>query len=183
MARKKSNKPSFYAVATGRGGPQIFETWAEAEAAVKGVPHALHKRFDTRADAQTFIRQHGSHTIRDSFSRAETESNSSNSGTSQSTTATATAPAPTTTATSAATVPPQQNAHVPPARSQSTAPLAGSRPSIQHNTSTSKAAPTQSSNSNSNSSSRESHVTMYFDGGARGNPGIAGAGMIESYSK
>ncbi len=49
---------SFYAVAKGRNGPQIFRQWNEAKRDVIGCHGAKFKKFDNHEDAQSFIDEH-----------------------------------------------------------------------------------------------------------------------------
>ncbi|DBA05321.1 TPA: hypothetical protein N0F65_007483, partial [Lagenidium giganteum] len=51
-------KPGFYAVAIGRT-PGIYDTWAAAEAEVKGYTGARYKKFSAKPDADAFMLQHG----------------------------------------------------------------------------------------------------------------------------
>ncbi|RAL15895.1 RNase H1/viroplasmin domain-containing protein [Aspergillus homomorphus CBS 101889] len=53
--RPQPHSGRFYAVAFGRR-PGVYLSWKDAEPQVKDYPHACHKRFATRAQAQAFIR-------------------------------------------------------------------------------------------------------------------------------
>lgn len=53
MAKKKK----WYAVAVGRI-PGIYETWNECSAQVSFFPHAKHKSFPTRQEAETYLKLH-----------------------------------------------------------------------------------------------------------------------------
>lgn len=46
---------SFYAVAQGRYGPAIYNTWDEGKAAVHGFPGCIFKKFGSREQAEAFI--------------------------------------------------------------------------------------------------------------------------------
>ena len=48
-------KKHFYAVKVGRDGPAIYGTWAECEAKVKGFSKPIFKGFETRAEAEAYI--------------------------------------------------------------------------------------------------------------------------------
>jgi len=45
----------FYAVKNGNGGPAVYTTWAETEAAVKGFPNCCHKKFASREETEEWI--------------------------------------------------------------------------------------------------------------------------------
>lgn len=49
----KRPREAYYAVQQGRE-VGVYSSWAEAEARVKGFPGAVHKRFDSEADARAF---------------------------------------------------------------------------------------------------------------------------------
>ncbi|KAF9023412.1 hypothetical protein BDZ89DRAFT_166822 [Hymenopellis radicata] len=48
-------KVKFFAVAVGREGPKIYDTWTECEKNVKRYPGAKHKSFPTRREAQEWL--------------------------------------------------------------------------------------------------------------------------------
>lgn len=50
----KKSKAAFYAVACGRK-TGVYETWAETEQQVKGFTGAVHKKFDSRDSAESFV--------------------------------------------------------------------------------------------------------------------------------
>jgi Caulimovirus viroplasmin/GRF zinc finger len=47
--------PAYYAVQVGRT-PGVYTTWSEAELQVRGYPGAVHKKFPTRIEAETFVK-------------------------------------------------------------------------------------------------------------------------------
>lgn len=53
----RSNKQKFYAVRTGRHGPNIYTSWNETKAAVDGFPNARHRSFDTKQAAEEWLNQ------------------------------------------------------------------------------------------------------------------------------
>lgn len=55
-------KGAFYAVALGRS-PGIYESWAQAEAQVKGFAGARYKKFPTQAEAQAFVASNSINTV------------------------------------------------------------------------------------------------------------------------
>ena len=60
-----AGKRKHYAVARGRSGPAIYNTWDECSAQVTGFRGAIYKSFKTRAEAQDFlVKEVGSGTAR-----------------------------------------------------------------------------------------------------------------------
>ena len=49
----------YYAVAVGRQ-PGVYETWGKAKAQVEGYPGARYKKFDSRSEANAFVKGNGS---------------------------------------------------------------------------------------------------------------------------
>ena len=49
----------YYAVKNGKSGDNIYQSWAECEAQVKGAPGVVFKGFATRAEAEAFLRRAG----------------------------------------------------------------------------------------------------------------------------
>ena len=54
-----AGKRKHYAVARGRSGPAIYNTWDECSAQVTGFRGAIYKSFKTRAEAQDFLVKEG----------------------------------------------------------------------------------------------------------------------------
>ena len=52
----------YYAVKNGKSGDNIYQSWAECEAQVKGAPGVLFKGFATRAEAEAFLQRAGEST-------------------------------------------------------------------------------------------------------------------------
>lgn len=52
-------KPAFYAVAIGKE-TGVFNTWAEAKARIDGYPGARYKKFDSKSQAEAFVKGNGS---------------------------------------------------------------------------------------------------------------------------
>lgn len=48
--------PKFYAVRSGRGGPNIYTTWKETEEQVRGFKNARHKSFPTERQAREWLK-------------------------------------------------------------------------------------------------------------------------------
>lgn len=57
--KQKQTQESFYAVARGRV-TGVFSTWAECQKQVKGFNGAVFKKFDSRKDADNFVKGNGS---------------------------------------------------------------------------------------------------------------------------
>ena len=142
-------KTKFYAVAAGRQ-PGIYSTWAECERQVKGFSGARFKSFKTREEASAFVGSAGTQTTR-----------------------------------GASTVAPRSDVSASAARTnnsganqQSTSSV-GKRSAASSRSSAPPAAkrPRKSANDN-NANNNGIVITVYFDGGARGNPGVAGAGAV-----
>ena len=55
-----AGKRKHYAVARGRSGPAIYDTWDECSDQVTGIRGAKYKAFKTRAEAEDFLVNEGS---------------------------------------------------------------------------------------------------------------------------
>ncbi len=53
------SKQAYYAVAVGKT-PGVYYTWDECKSMVKGVPNAKYKKFDTKDEAESFVKSFGS---------------------------------------------------------------------------------------------------------------------------
>lgn len=128
--------------------PGIYSTWAECERQVKGFSGAIFKSFKTRDEASAFVGDAGSGTV---AARA--------------------VPVATDSAPSAAAA----RTSNPGAKQQSSS--VEKRPAVSSRYSAPSAAkrPRTSANDDHNNGVV---ITVYFDGGARGNPGVAGAGAV-----
>ena len=143
-------KSKFYAVAAGRQ-PGIYSTWAECERQVKGFSGARFKSFKTREEASAFVGSAGTQTAGGASVAPRSE-------------------------VSASTTARTNNSG---ANQQSTS-SAGKRPAASSTYSAPSAAkrPRKSANDDNNANNNGIVITVYFDGGARGNPGVAGAGAV-----
>jgi Caulimovirus viroplasmin/Reverse transcriptase-like len=126
----------FYAVHRGRGGQQVYSTWADCEAAVKGFPQARYKKFKTADEARSFASDGGAAAGASTVTKAKK---------------------------------PAKAAAAPAGEDYEYSP---------HDPSAARHLPNALS-----AHEKAPDFTIWFDGGARGNPGIAGAGAILQDSK
>jgi len=169
---KRGGKSSkYYAVAVGRKAG-IYRTWADCQAQVKGYSKACFKSFPSEAGAQTFLKANGS------VAAAFTSANASiriNAGQ---------------TSSRAFGTQRESTASVPRGRGQNLSrETAGTADATTASTGSRVAPSSSSSRSKPSAASyiavfgpgasltdKGLHIEVSFDGGARGNPGIAGAG-------
>ena len=76
MAKSKAKK--FYAVARGKNGPAIYETWPECQKQTNGYPNARYKSFATREECVDFVRKNGQPDWQDPESASQASSNDDN---------------------------------------------------------------------------------------------------------
>lgn len=158
-ASKKTAKSKWYAVAVGhRRG--IYSTWDECRVQVNGYSRAVYMSFSTRSEAEAFLERHD-----------QTNNNINNNPQQQSVLAVDNE--------SLAAMPTPTISMVP---IPSTSSLEQDHPSLtkephKNNDPTSRKKRKNSHGSSENNKIRL-HIHITFDGGSRGNPGIAGAGAV-----
>ena len=76
MAKSKTKK--LYAVARGKNGPAIYDTWPECQKQTNGHQNARYKSFVTREECVDFIRKNGHPDWQDPESASQSSSNDNN---------------------------------------------------------------------------------------------------------
>ena len=71
-------KPNFYAVAIGKNGPGIYETWSECKEETHGWPGNRQQGFATRKECVEYIRKNGDPDWQEPVSASQASSNDNN---------------------------------------------------------------------------------------------------------